>query len=303
MKKLLIYIIDFFYKLFDRIRDTFYTVFDFFYSKNHSAPKVASVNDTINKIIQDECSIARFGDGEIKLVAGKDISFQKATPFAVDKLREVLSSNEEGLLIGIADIFGDRSRYSGSSTEYWNNHLKRYRHVWYRYLIKGKQYYNASFTRQYMSLKDKSASQDVFCEIKRIWDKKDVVIIEGEKSRFGIGNDLLSNAKSIRRIIGPSTQAFDKYDDILNSAKTLPLDTLFLLALGPCATALAYDLHNAGYRAVDIGHVDIEYEWFIMKASKKVPIKNKKVQEAVEENEEDTFSDPEYESQIISINI
>ena len=42
-----------------------------------------------------------------------------------------------------------------------------------------------------------------------------------------------------------------------------PKDKLFLLALGPSATVLTYDLCNAGYQAVDIGHIDLEYEWFL----------------------------------------
>ena len=78
-------------------------------------------------------------------------------------------------------------------------------------------------------------------------------------SRLGVGNDLLDNAKSIKRILGPSRQAFSKYDEILDEAKKLDKDVLILLALGPAATCLAYDLHKLGYQAVDIGHVDVEY--------------------------------------------
>ena len=47
---------------------------------------------------------------------------------------------------------------------------------------------------------------------------------------------------------------------------------LILIALGPTATILAYDLYKLGYRAIDIGHIDIEYEWFLRKANTKIPI-------------------------------
>ena len=43
----------------------------------------------------------------------------------------------------------------------------------------------------------------------------------------------------------------------------------FLLPLGPAATVLAYDLFKAGYQAIDVGHVDVEYEWWRMGAHKK----------------------------------
>ena len=39
---------------------------------------------------------------------------------------------------------------------------------------------------------------------------RDVIICEGEKTRMGVGNDLLDNCKSIKRIICPSENAFDK---------------------------------------------------------------------------------------------
>ena len=54
---------------------------------------------------------------------------------------------------------------------------------------------------------------------------------------------------------------------------------LILIALGPTATVLSYDLNRLGYQAIDIGHIDIEYEWFLKNATKKIKIKNKYVNE------------------------
>jgi hypothetical protein len=62
----------------------------------------------------------------------------------------------------------------------------------------------------------------------------------------------------------------------------LNIDRLVLVALGPTATILAYDLALKGYQCIDIGHLDIEYEWFINKIDidKKTPVKGKYVNEA-----------------------
>lgn len=278
----------------------FWMVFDFFYSRIKKKPEVATVEETIDAIAKNNCSIARYGDGEIKLVAGRDISFQKATPFAVDKLREVLSSDVDGMLVGIADIFGDRSRYNEKANDYWKKHLHRFRKVWYRYLIKGKKYYNASMTRQYIALNDRSQGVGIYNSMKKIWEGKNVVFIEGEKSRMGVGNDLFDGAKSIKRIIGPATQAFSKYDEILHEALKQEKDVLFLIALGPAATGLAYDLHMNGYQAVDIGHVDVEYEWLIMGAEKKTALKNKMVFEAAGDSKIEECHDEKYDSEIIA---
>ena len=72
-----------------------------------------------------------------------------------------------------------------------------------------------------------------------------------------------------------------------------------MIALGPTATILAYDLAKAGYQALDIGHVDVEYEWFKMGATSKVPLKNKYVNESLEGRDIGELQDQEYISQII----
>lgn len=299
MKQLIIKLIDILVKLWIKIKGTFWRSFDFFYRNFTKPPQVASVDDTIDEIINKRSSIARFGDGEIKLVAGKDISFQVNSKWIRDKMREVLSSDIDGLLIGIADIFDDSKTFDDVTCAYWKKHLARYRAIWYRYLIKGKKYYNASMTRQYIGLRHKEVSGEIFEHIKKIWDGRDVVIVEGEMSRFGVGNDLLDNAKSVKRILGPSKQAFSKYNEILEETEKVDRGTLILLALGPAATCLAYDLHKKGYQAVDIGHVDVEYEWYRMKADHKIPIKNKLVHESVVNNIDDV-RDPTYVNQIIA---
>ena len=78
-------------------------------------------------------------------------------------------------------------------------------------------------------------------------------------------------------------------------------ENLILLALGPTATILAYDLCRLGYQALDIGHIDIEYEWFLKKVDKKVPIENKYTFEAGNLIESDAFENKEYNKQIVSI--
>ena len=81
--------------------------------------------------------------------------------------------------------------------------------------------------------------------------------------------------------------------------KYSPNEYLILLALGPTATVMAYNLAQKGYQAIDIGHIDIEYEWFQMKATSKVPVPWRYVNETGNRLSE-LSSDPEYTSQIIA---
>jgi len=131
-------------------------------------------------------------------------------------------------------------------------------------------------------------------------NNKDIVIIEGEQSRLGIGNDLFDNSRSIQRIICPSENAFELYDEIFNEALKIDKNKLILIALGPTATVLAYDLYKYGYQAIDIGHVDIEYEWYLRNATNKIKIENKYVNEAHNGNINIIdITDEKYSKQII----
>ena len=70
------------------------------------------------------------------------------------------------------------------------------------------------------------------------------------------------------------------YNKIIEEVLKLKEKRLILIALGPTATILAFDFFKLGYQAIDIGHLDIEYEWFLNNATKKIQIKNKFVNEA-----------------------
>ena len=97
-----------------------------------------------------------------------------------------------------------------------------------------------------------------------------------------------------------TTQQNNLYDKIMEEAFKVEKDVLFLLALGPTATVMAYDLCKAGYQAIDIGHIDVEYEWYLMGAENPVKLKNKYVCEAVNGDEVDEETDTEYLSQVIA---
>lgn len=256
-------------------------IIDFIYRRLVQAPKVASLEDSVNYIIQTHCSVSRLGDGEIKLVAGKKLGFQDENSILQEKMIEVLSKPIENHIVCLPDIFNDLTIYDSDSQKHWKKHLAFYRRYWYRYINKQANFYNAFISRCYMMYQNPSMSSRMFELLKQIWQDRDVIIIEGEQSRLGVNNDLFNNTKSIKRILAPNRNAFNYYQLILDKVTQYDKqEYLILLALGPTATVMAYDLAKLGYQAIDIGHVDIEYEWFLMKATHKVPVHNKFVNEA-----------------------
>ena len=83
----------------------------------------------------------------------------------------------------------------------------------------------------------------------------------------------------IKRIICPTLNAFKVYNKIITEIISIQKKYLILISLGPTATILAYDLHRLGYQAIDVGHMDIEYEWFLRNVSARIKIENKYVNE------------------------
>ena len=189
-----------------------------------------------------------------------------------------------------------------NTRKYWIDFVNKYKFQITNLINKNKTYYSATISRFYMRYKKRKNIHIYIKTLRKIWNSKDILIIEGEKSLLGIGNDLFDNAKSIKRIICPAINAFNVYDKIIKKVMNFNEKRLILIALGPTATILAYDLNKLGYQSIDIGHVDIEYEWFLRKSTLRIPIENKYVNEAKDiQYINATYDNRKYYSQIIEI--
>lgn len=273
-----------------------------FYNKNitdkQKKPIVKDTDETLNKIINDKCSVSRFGDGEFSLIYGESLKFQPKNDELSRRLKEILKSNEENHIVCIPNVFGEMEWATDKAKKYWIKYLNLNRGKIYKLLNKNKEYYDTQVTRLYIDLKDKEKVKKRFEKIKLLWKDREVIIVEGEKSRLGVGNDLFDSATSIERVICPSVNAYLMYEDIFKEITKQDKSKLILIALGPTATVLAYDLSKAGYQAIDIGHIDIEYEWFLNEAKEKSPVKNKYIGEINGGDKVGDLIDLIYEGQI-----
>lgn len=285
----------------------FHVYKDRVYRHFYFTPKILSFNDCIEEIVRSHLSLARFGDGELICMYGENLNFQVSTDAIRKELRRVCSSIDSHCLIGIPDIFENTERYIEVEQNFWRTHLYFYRKKWYSFLERDRTYANTFLSRFYSMEYDKDKAKERVAMLKTLWNGRNIVFIEGKDTKLGVGNDLFANARSIHRIIAPSKNAFDKYDEIFNSSQNVTLeDPLFFIALGPTATVLAFNLSQLGYQALDMGHIDIEYEWYRMGATSKVPITGKFTNEAAILHLADsevvgTLQDAEYEKQIIDV--
>ena len=247
-------------------------------------------DELINKIIKEKKSIARYGDGEFKWALGiKQDSFQNDDKRLQNRLLEILQSPSQQILIGIPISFATMKEYNYKARRYWVNFIVKHGEEVQSILSKNNIYANASITRPYIDYKKKSNAKKRFQNLKKVWNQREVIMIEGKMTKLGVGNDLFDNCKEIKRILCPSKNAFDKYDEILEAAKKIDKDKLILISLGPTATVLAYDLCMLGYQALDIGHIDIEYSWYLSGAKDKISVPGKYVNETEEKITSDIY--------------
>ena len=128
-------------------------------------PKIVSIDDTINHIINHRVSVSRFGEGEIRLINNESIEFQSYNPVLAKKLSSIIKSNQQDILVCIPDIFSGLNDYTASTKYFWRRHLKVYNKTWLNLLIAKKQYYNALITRPFICFSDKSTSKKAFEKI------------------------------------------------------------------------------------------------------------------------------------------
>jgi len=265
-------------------------------------PKVLSMKDSLSFILRQRISISRYGDGEILLMEGYSIGFQKKNKALAGRLKEIARNPIPGHRVCIPGVFTRLSSFNKKSEKFWkdflftNNGLTLFN----KYFRSGP-YLNTQISRFYADWKDKTEAPSYISFWREIFHGRHLLLVEGTGSKLGFYNDLFEGAASIRRIVCPAENAFDHYHAILETTlnKTQGTDDLVLIALGPTATVLAYDLARAGVQALDVGHIDIEYEWFKMKATSKVPVPWRYVNEAGSTVSE-MSSEPEYTSQVIA---
>ena len=237
------------------------------------------------------------------MILGRNFStFQCPDTELITRLKEILRSSLPKHLVCLPDIYGDFYNRNPAFKGWFRRHLAEGgREYDYGLFDMDKAYYNAFITRPYIDYADSCEACDKFRRLRELWQDRDITIIEGEKTRFGVGNNLISNASSCERILGPAVNAFEKYKELLAQAVQTDKNRLILIALGQTATVLAYDLARQGFQAWDIGHLDIEYEWFLRGIDKKIPIEGKYVNEApMGRYVPEQISDETYNSEIIT---
>lgn len=271
--------------------------------KKIKVPEIKSAEFLLQKMLRDGSSLCRYGDADFEIILGRDRAwYQKKDENLAKCLKEILWINTPGINIAVAQDFSGLERYKESAADGIRLYMEgNVRHEVAGLLSDEVTYYDAYVSRPYYIYKDSKNADVIFPLFKKLWNNRDVCIIEGVFGRFGIGNDLLSNVSSVSRIACPARNAWDKYGLIKSYIiHNIQKDRLLLISLGSAATVLACELALEGYQAVDIGQLDNEYDWYLAKASDRTAIKGKMVAEVSQKWEEDPAIEKVYNQQLIT---
>ncbi|MBZ6010602.1 GT-D fold domain-containing glycosyltransferase [Leuconostoc gelidum] len=287
------------------VRSLYYPLF-FLFSRN-SDFKVLSPSETVQNINKKKLSISRFGDGEFNIMfRKKGIGFQKYSDELRDELFKVKSS--ENNVIAIPHGFVNTKNDKFSVKTFWWAYVVRNNKFINNFVSSKRQveFFDTNFSRVITELRDQSEIDEIINSVKKIWSNKNVIMVEGAATRFGVANDLFENASSVNRILAPNENSYHTIDtiehDVHQLLSNLNIESdqiIVLIALGPTATVLAYRLKNY-VQSVDIGHFDLQYEFYKRGFYHKVPVIDRYDNESLTGNNVEEVNNLEYKNQIYS---
>lgn len=204
-------------------------------------PKVVGEFDTIAEILKGK-SIARFGDGELKIMECRAYVREEANFDLAEEARRVLWEPHRDCLVGIPTMDPNGPKYPN-----WSRHSERFM----KYLERtDHRFYSAFITRP-----DSAPwieCQDFVDKLIDVWRGKMVTIVSEPHSKLLSAAHL--TAKSVRHIECPSHGAYAWITQFERDIRSKSTDVV-LLSCGPTATCLANRMAKRGIQAVDLGSI------------------------------------------------
>lgn len=183
-------------------------------------------------------SIARFGDGELRLAVGRAAISQKAEPNLATELRALLS-RYDGCAVGIPNF--RRTPNQATWSPYCSGEFRG---------LYGQDLYGSAF----ITRPDNAPWIDrpeYWQAVRDLWRGKDVKLVTGNAKSLTVA--MLEGAASVRLVGAPETNAYGSVDALEETIGTW--SGLVVLCLGATATVLAARLARRGVHALDLGHI------------------------------------------------
>lgn len=205
-------------------------------------PKIKTTLETLDMLVDTENSLARYGDGEFSLMMGMGIPFQDYDANLAKRLREIVKLPPARVEVAIGRAFWCLKDKKVDLDNCSLRFAGRYGKQLDKMIDYKRQYWNTGVSQFYHGDFNIIVVGEMFEKAKLIWDKKDILLVCGERTFSRLDYNVFDNAKSIDYIYGPSKNAWSNYSDLLKKTKERALGRLVLIILGPTATVMAADL-------------------------------------------------------------
>jgi hypothetical protein len=208
-------------------------------------PRVHGEFETVKKILKG-FSIARYGDGEIKVMERHVYTRElEPVPKLANELKRIAAHPHPKCLIGIWTM-------DPAGTKYEN--LKRHEARMLKYFntSTGVTYYSSLITRP-----DTGAwleTREYYEHVIQIWqDKRRIAVVSEDDSKL-LAYICLTHPTGVWHVACPMYGAYSEIErlerEVLEGAPDIAL-----LSCGPTATALAHRLTKHGVQAIDLGSI------------------------------------------------
>lgn len=199
-------------------------------------PVIATEDETLAACAK--MSIARFGDGELRLAAGTACSSQRASDALRRELVKILAI-DAGMMIAIPNFEATPRK------DVWDKYAAPPFLPLYRLLAYGSSFITRPDNAPWID------RPDYWEKVRSLWRNKTITLVVGDEK--SLTPELMVGASRVDVVRGPRQHAYSEVDRIEEEIGT-PSGTV-LLCLGAAATVLAWRLNRKGVHALDVGHI------------------------------------------------
>ena len=217
---------------------------------------------TIELLSETGRCFCRFGDGEIAIMCGEGIAFQKADRALGKRLLEILQLEDEHFLVGINYFYLNPVQGVNGFTQNFLNCLQMQRKFLLKNCSKKRVYIDAAITQMYQNYNEYDFDTH-FQKLQKLFQGRKVTLICGKGILDDIQYNALDACADVEYIYGPSRDAYSQYDVLLKRALEIDKKRVICVILGPAAKILVYDLYKSGRIAWDIGHYLKDYDSYM----------------------------------------
>lgn len=219
--------------------------------------------ETLEFLLENRKGFIRYGDGEFSLMFGSDVGYQRYSPAINEALGRILRSYamQSPYLLGLPSqlkwSFSEMRRRNLLGI--WKKGKILLRHYLSEDCVYGDPFlFRSSGDPEYIPLSYQTISQ--------LWIGKCVILVGSMVDYFK--EQRLVGAAEQYLVEAPIEDAFPKRNEIVASIRSVILkhrltreQTVILIALGPAAKVLSYDLCHDGWLTYDVGaYFDGQYQ-------------------------------------------